>query len=99
MIYGTNAQQILLRVQNALMQLRAAYNNIEDVYKFTSGITAADLTGLGFSATDASDILAAIADAHAEIVLHNSGLPPASYPQPPTAYVYSAAQNRVMGAQ
>jgi hypothetical protein len=79
--------QVLSLVQAALVRHRAALKDINDLYAWTSGITPADLEALpgNLSATDAGAILSAVADAHAEYLIHTTGQPPGSYPQVATA--------------
>jgi hypothetical protein len=43
--------------------------------------------------------LSAVADAHAEAILHSTGLPPDTYPQPASSYPYAASQSQVIGPQ
>jgi hypothetical protein len=85
------------RVQAKLSALRAALNDVADEYKWSSGVAAADLVALGFAQADASAILSAVADAHALALIYETGLPPGTYPQPPSAYVYEASQAAVLG--
>ena len=44
-------------------------------------------------------VILTIACANALAQLYSTGLPPASYPQPPSAYVYGASQRQVIGPQ
>ena len=46
---------------------------------------------------DAQSVLSALADANALRQIYETGLPPATYPQPPQAYVYAASQRQVIG--
>jgi hypothetical protein len=94
---GQSKAQVLANVQTKLSQLRAALQDIDDVYSWSSGVSEADLVGLGFTPADADALLSAIQDAHAEHLIHTTGLPPATYPQPASAYIYAASQNAVIG--
>jgi hypothetical protein len=91
--------QVLSLVQAALVRHRAALKDINDLYAWTSGITPADLEGLGggLSEADAGAILSAVADAHAEYLIHTTGQPPGSYPQAGSAYIYANSQTAVIG--
>jgi hypothetical protein len=92
-----NAGVIAGTVQQKLKAHRAALNDLNDLYAWSSGISAADLEGAGFTAADAQELLSALNDAHAEYVLHNTGQPPAAYPQAASSYMYAASQNQVIG--
>lgn len=95
-----SAGQIISNVQSKLLSIRIALDGIAELYRWSSGVAAADLQAAPFSmtATDAATLLAAIADAHALALIYTTGLPPASYPQPASAYNYSASQSQVMGS-
>lgn len=93
-------QGLIAQVSNGLVVIRAGMDIADDLYAWSSGVSAGDLTSLGpnpMSSGDANAILSAIADAHALAGLYNTGLPPGTYPQPPSAYVYGASQRIVMG--
>ncbi len=99
MFNATNltAQEVAQNVQAVLKNHRNALDDISDLYAWSSGITAADLTAIGFVTADAGVLLSAIADAHAEYLIHVTGLPPGTYPQPGSAYVYQSSQSLVIG--
>jgi hypothetical protein len=84
-------------VTQVLVNLRNALDAAADLYQWSSGIAAADLESLGFSADDASDILGAIADANAVNQIYTTGQPPSSYPQASSAYIYEESQARIWG--
>lgn len=87
-------------VTQGLIVIRTAMNVAEDLYLWSSGVALADLVaGAGLAQTDAQAIQTAIADAYALNRFYNTGLPPAGYPQPPSAYVYGASQRIVIGAR
>jgi len=92
-----NAGVIIGNVQAVLKAHRAALNAINDMWAWSSGVTAADLQAAPLNMTQA--LLSAIADAHAEYLIHTTGLPPATYPQPPQAYVYANSQTAEIGPQ
>lgn len=89
---------ITTQVTQKLLALRNALDAIENLYGWTSGLAVADLTPLGFTTADAQSILNAVADANAVAEIYETGLPPSGYPQPASAYVYSASQRVIMEA-
>src|SRR5690348_3829278 len=93
-----NAGVIWNQAVAALKEHRRALEVVNDLYAWSSGVSAADLEAAPYSmsASDAAALLSAIADAHAEYLLHTTGLPPGTYPQPSSAYVYAASQNQVI---
>ena len=96
---GLSQAQVLTMVQTALLQHRGGLEALEHLYAWSAGVSAADLvTAFGFSTDDASSILSAIADGHAEYLVHTTGQAPGTYPQVTgTPYVYSASQSSVIG--
>jgi hypothetical protein len=99
-----NAAQVQSLVIQRLTALRAAYDGIQDLYRWTSGLAVADMvTFTGLSTADATTYLSAISDAYAESLIHLTGQPnpPAggSYPVAPSSYVYGATQAQVIGPQ
>lgn len=97
---GLTQAQVLASIQAKLLNLRNALEDVQDLYGWSSGISASDLeTGLQFSAADAAAILSAISDANAVAQIYETGLPPGTYPQPASAYVYAASQRQVIGPQ
>jgi hypothetical protein len=87
------------QVISALKAHRSALEVLNNQYEWISGLTVADLEAapINMSATDAQALMNALADAHAEYLIHTSGFPPATYPQPPNSYNYSASQNAIIG--
>lgn len=96
---GIDEAQVLSLVQGKLVTLRNALEAVADLHGWSSGIAASDLVSLGFSQADANTLLAAIADANAVAQIYSTGLPPSTYPQPGSAYVYAASQRQVIGPQ
>lgn len=94
---GMSATQIIAIVQEALAAHRAALERLNEIYAWTSSISAADLEAAPVSmpAADANAILAAVADAHGEYLIHTAGSDP-NHPINP-AYVYAASQTAVLG--
>jgi hypothetical protein len=91
------SSQIMSIIQEGLGAHRAALERLQEIYAWTSSITAADLTGapLNMPAADANAILAAVADAHGEYLIHTAGSDPNHPIAPP--YVYAASQTAVLG--
>ncbi len=96
-----SAATIMQQVTLALKNHRQALEVIEQLFAWSAGIAASDLEAapIGMSATDATALLTAIADAHAEYLIHTTGLPPGTYPQPSSAYIYANSQNQFIGPQ
>jgi hypothetical protein len=89
-------QALITSVQQGLIIVRAAMGVASDMYAWSSGVSLADLEGLGpagtgIPAADAGQILSAIKDAYALSCFYNTGLPPSGYPQPPSAYRHRAS--------
>jgi|ERR1700729_1748606 hypothetical protein len=97
---GLSPAQVQGLIISALQQHRNALALIQNIYKWTSGLAAADFaTASGLSSSDAVAYLSAIADGNAEANLHYTGQPGGSYPAPVADYIYSATQAQVIGPQ
>ena len=96
---GSTAASIITVTRQKLLALRTALEGVADLYIWSSGLSAADLEAVGFSAGDAATLQSALADADAIAQIYQTGLPPSTYPQPSSAYVYGASQRQVIGAQ
>lgn len=100
---GMTAQALINHVGSKLLEHRKALAALAELYKWSSGVSSADLTALppdgpGMKAADADSLLAAIADARAEYLVHTTGQAPATYPQVTgTPYTFENSQNRVIG--
>jgi hypothetical protein len=88
---------VVNQAQTALVGLRQAFAVVQNLYAWTSGLSLADLETLGLSAADAQTLQSAVADANALAQIYDTGLPPGSYPQPASAYVYASSQRQVIG--
>ena len=97
--YGITQAQIAQQAQAEFIALREALAAVADFYAWISGVAAADLEALGFSDADAGSLASAAADANALAQIYSTGLPPGSYPQPASAYVYAASQRQIIGPQ
>lgn len=96
---GLTSQQVTNNVITILQRIRSDLEAAQDLYGWSAGLSNAELVAIGFSSADASAIQSAIADANALAQIYDTGLPPGTYPQPPSALVYSASQRRVIGPQ
>ena len=98
---GLSQAQILSSIQAKLINLRNAIGDAENLHTWSSGIAASDLEAIGFSPSDASALLSAIADANAMAQIYRTGQPPGvgqgGYPQASSSYVYAASQSQVIG--
>jgi hypothetical protein len=94
-----NSGVIIGNAQAKLAAHRKALEEAADLFAQFSGVTQADLSAapINMPAGDANSLLSAIADAHAEYLIHTTGQPPGTYPQASAAYVYAASQNQVLG--
>lgn len=86
------------QVQAKLVALRSAFEDLENVYQWTSAYALADLEAapLSLSASDAQDLLNAIADAHDlyQTALGTTGFPTATLP-----YNFFASMRMITGAR
>ena len=96
---GLTQAQMLATIQGKLISLRNALEGVQALYGWSSGLSAADLEGIGFSPADAGALLSAMADANALAQIYAAGQPPSTYPQAASAYVYAASQRQVIGPQ
>jgi hypothetical protein len=97
---GLSPAQVQALIIQALVNHRNALNQLQNLYKWSSGLQVSDMeTAAGVSQADATTYLSALADGNAEAVTHFTGLPPGSYPQPASTYVYGATQAQVIGPQ
>ena len=94
-----NAAQLTGTVVADLLELRTVLGRLRERFRWTSSVALADIEGLGIDPVTAQSILTAVADANAFAQLYDTGMPPAAYPQPPTAYVYGASQRALIGPQ
>lgn len=77
-------------------------NDLQDLIELEDYLSAqadADLEALGFSASDLSMLRSAVADANALAQIYLTGLPPGTYPQPASAYIYATSMRAIIGPQ
>ena len=97
---GISQGQALALVLSKLLALRNALTDIKDLAKWSAAITSTDMaTATGYTTADAGALQTAIADANAIAQIYDTGLPPGTYPQPSSAYVYGASQRLAINAQ
>jgi hypothetical protein len=97
---GLSTQQVNALIQSKLYALRKALEDVQDLQMWAAGISLADVeTATGLTEADATTVKSAIADASALGDYYNTGLPPATYPQPSSAYPYGQSQRAVIGPQ
>lgn len=102
---GLTQAEVTNLIQSRLIAARNALRDIAELYKWTSGITATDLsTASTYSSTDATTVLSAIADMNAVETIVNTGAPGAAYPQltvpsGQTAYIFGQSMRQVIGPQ
>ena len=97
---GLSQAQVVSLIQQALISHRTSLETVQNIFRWTSGLSVSDMvTATGLSTADATVYLSAIADANAEAQIHFTGLPPGTYPQPASDYVYAATQAQVTGPQ
>jgi hypothetical protein len=103
MLSNITAGAIVGTAITRLLALRTALEDIADLQASLSEVSATELdpifTNAGMTSSDVSAVLSAVADANALTQIYNTGLPPSSYPQPPSAYPYAASQRAVIGPQ
>lgn len=97
---GLSPAQVQAQIIAALAAHRNALNVLQNLYRWSSGITATDMaTAAGLSPDDAQTYMSAIADANAEANTHYTGQPGGAYPAPVSDYPYAATQSQVIGPQ
>lgn len=97
---GISKDYIVNNAQAKLAALQRAIEDVANFYKWLSAYSVADLedaSTINMDAASAQAIFTAFADANALAQINETGLPPASYPQPASAYVYANSQRVVIG--
>jgi hypothetical protein len=94
---NASVDTIVNRATQFMVNLRDTFTEIEDLDNWMVAQSDADLEALGFTAGDLSMLRSALADANALAQICNTGLPPGTYPQPPSAYVYAASMRQIIG--
>ena len=89
--------QVQGNIQAQLANHQRALEALNDTYTWLSAYSASDLVALGYSSADATATLNAVADAHAEYLIHTTGQAPGSYPQVTGPYNYSTSQHVIVG--
>lgn len=96
---GTSAEAVANQVIQVLAGLRNALDLAHDAAQWSAGIAHDDLVTFGFPDDDASALQSALADADALYDYYSDGLPPGTYPQPSSSYVYGNSQRLLIGAR
>lgn len=96
---GITQQYIVNNAQNKLSTLRDALIACEQFNQWLITNAQADLeaTPISMDTASTSALFNAFADVHALYQIYTTGLPPATYPQPPSAYTYATSQRVVIG--
>jgi len=96
---GITEQYVVNNAQSKLAALRDALEACEDFYLWLSAMSASDLEAapVSMDSVSAGAVFSAFADANALYQYYVAGLPPGSYPQPASTYVYGASQRVVIG--
>lgn len=96
---NANVGTIVNRSIQLMLTLRETFQEIADLQAWMIAQSTSDLEGLGFSASDLSMLQSALADANAMAQIYTTGLPPSTYPQPASAYVYANSMREIIGPQ
>jgi hypothetical protein len=83
-------------VQNRLLALKTAINEVYDLEQWMTGVSLSDLETAGFSPADAQALKTACADAAAFWNLYNNQNLPGGYTLP---YNFGASQRAILGPQ
>lgn len=96
---NATAATVSAYASTVLYNLRRAFNEAAELQAWVSAQSDADLNSLFPDANYVAALKSAAADAGAEAQIHNTGLPPNTYPQPTAAYIYGASQRLIIGPQ
>jgi hypothetical protein len=97
---GITEQYIVNNAQAKLAALRDALVECEEFYKDVVApyaVTDLEAAPISMDSVSATAIFSAFADANAMYQIYMTGLPPGTYPQPASAYVYANSSNVVIG--
>jgi hypothetical protein len=92
-----NAGTIVNRATQFMINLRQTFADISALQAWIVAQSDSDMESIGFTAGDLSMIRSAIADANALGLIFTTGLPPGTYPQPGSAYVYATSMRAIIG--
>lgn len=96
---NANVDTIVNRTTQFMINMRDNFEGIIDMQAWVSAQSDAQLEALGFSAGDLTMLRSALADANAMAQIYLTGLPPGTYPQPASAYVYATSMRAIIGPQ
>lgn len=94
---NANVDTVVNRSQQFMINLRDTFESIADMQAWVVAQSDADMESIGFTAGDLSMLRSALADAAALGLIYTTGLPPGTYPQPASAYVYASSQRQIIG--
>ena len=96
---GITEQYIVNNAQAKLAALRDALIACDQFNQWLITNAQADLEAapISMDATSTAALFSAFADAHALYQIYTTGLPPGTYPQPASAYIYATSQRTVVG--
>lgn len=96
---GITEAYIVNNAQAKLAALRNALEDCENFYLWLIANSQSDLEAAPISMDTASTsaLFTAFADANALYQIYATGLPPSTYPQPASAYVYATSQRVIIG--
>jgi hypothetical protein len=96
---GITQAYIVNNAQAKLATLRNALEDCENFYQWLITNAQADIEASPISMDTASTsaLFTAFADANAVYQIYTTGLPPGTYPQPPSAYTYATSQRVIIG--
>jgi hypothetical protein len=97
MYSGISAGSVQGGIVNLVTSLVNLLNQIQLEESKFSAFADSDLEGIGISATDLPLLKAALADANAIAEILFTGLPPGTYPQPASAYIYFNSMKQLTG--
>ena len=96
---NANVGTIVNRSTQFMINMRDNFEEIIDMFEWVSAQSDGDLEALGFTAGDLSMLRSALADANAMAQIYLTGLPPGTYPQPASAYIYATSMRAIIGPQ
>lgn len=94
---GLPTAQVTGLIQQKLIAVREALRDVNELYKWTSGLAATDLSAVStYSATDAPGVLAAVKDANELAQLYSNALT-AAIDGYPVGYILGTSIAQVIG--
>jgi hypothetical protein len=94
---NANASNISATAIAVATELRAAAVRAVQVHQWMAAISDTELLNAGFTQSDLDMCRSAVADMSAVADILDTGLPPSTYPQPSSAYVYANSMRLIIG--